>query len=381
MPAMKSVRPLLLLLLISLILPVASGGAAAAAADADSPAAVARLDVGAAAPSWDARGWLNGRPMDVPDAAEDPVTVLTFWATWSGPSRAALAGLAQLDEEYRQRGVRFVGVTDESLEAVEAYVRQRRPRLDFRIMLDDDGATRAAYCPPAGVDFLPYTFLIASTGEIAWHGHPQQPELVLMLEQLLDGSYDAARARTLVRKARSVAQLERLFREAHADSSWRAAIMALDNLLELDVPPQRPLRYKLSILIGEMQDRAAARKLMREILAAHGDDPSFLNRLAWDVLSDERLYAVAPDIGWELARAAYGAAPERADIADTYARALHMIGRLADAVRVQKQAVAAAEPDQKSDHAQTLAFYDACLKLHEAAARASQADESAAATR
>ena len=75
------------------------------------------LDVGDAAPPIRATRWLNGRPVVVDERSSPRVLILAFWASWSGPSRAALADLVRLHELYSKRGVILVGVTAERAEA------------------------------------------------------------------------------------------------------------------------------------------------------------------------------------------------------------------------------------------------------------------------
>ena len=324
----------------------------------------AQLDVGMAAPALHVLEWLNGKAIQVEKRDHPNVFVLTFWASWSGPSRTALAGLGQLDEKYRKRGVIFIGITEESAEQVKMFLDQAGSMLPFRVALDKQGTTTQAYCAAAGVDFVPYTFVLGPDRTIAWHGHPQQAELVLIIEQLLTGRYNLSQARTLVQQARSIDQLESLFREAYAGESWRTALLALNDLLNKDVPKQRLLRYKLAILLGELNDLEQARNLIGQLTKEYAQNGRFLNSVAWDVLSEPRLYRHDPEIGLTLARAAFLAGGgQDAAIADTYARALHMIGRVDLAIEVQQQAVSLSNSEQRTENERMLSFYRRCQAL------------------
>ena len=187
----------------------------------------------------------------------------------------------------------------------------------------------------AGVSFVPYTFVIGPDRAVAWHGHPQQAELVLFIDQLLVGTYNRGVARERVRQARGVDRLEAMFRESYESQSWRSALLALDGLLKTDMPKKRLLRYKLSILLGELEDVTQARALADELMRSHAADAGFLNTLAWDVVSAPQMYRHEPEIGLRLAQAAYRASDgQDAAVADTYARALHVIGRVDLAIEV-----------------------------------------------
>lgn len=324
----------------------------------------AMLEVGAPAPAIRAATWLNGKALRIQERGQPKVFVLTFWASWSGPSRVALGELVALHEKYHQRGVVFLGVTEEAEEEVRAFLYALRPAVPFRIALDEEGATTRAYCAAVGVDFVPYSFVIGPDRAVAWHGHPQQTELTLMVEQLLTGRYDRAAARELVRRSRSIDQLQALFRESYANGNWQTALLALDGLLKTNVPKQRLLRYKLSILLGELDEPEQARRLADELARTHAGNARFLNSMAWDVVSEPRLYTRDPEIALLLARAAYRAADGKdAAIADTYARALHIVGRVDLAAEVQARAVALASPEQRLPYERMLAFYHRCRAL------------------
>ena len=324
----------------------------------------AQLDVGSAAPPLHISEWLNGKALQVEKRGRPTVFVLTFWASWSSPSRTALAGLGQLHEKYRKRGVIFIGITEESAEQVKRFLDQAESALPFRVALDQGGTTTQAYCATAGVDFVPYTFVLGPDRTIAWHGHPRQAELVLIIEQLLTGRYNRSQARALVRQARGIDQLESLFREAYAGESWRTALLALNDLLNKDVPKQRLLRYKLAILLGELNDLEQARMLVDQLTKEFARNGRFLNSVAWDVLSEPRLYRHDPEIGLTLARAAFLASGgQDAAIADTYARALHMIGRVDLAIEVQQQAVSRSNSEQRPENERMLSFYRRCQAL------------------
>lgn len=323
----------------------------------------ALLDVGSPAPPIRAASWINGGGLQVTEPGKPAVFVLTFWASWSGPARAAMEELGNLYGPFRARGVVFLAVTDEPAEAARSFFNASKvPTCPTAI--DDDGATTRAYCEAAGVNFVPYTFIIGPNRTIAWHGHPQQPELAQTLEELLSGRYDAAVTRERVRKSRSLEHLETLFRDACGNQAWQTALLALDSLLSTDAPKPRLLRYKLSILLGEMDDLDLARALADKLLRDYATDFRFLNSAAWDVLSDPRLYVRDPSIGFKLARAAYQASKgSDAAVADTYARALHLIGRTDLAIRVQTHAVELGTPEQRPGYERMLAFYRACQGL------------------
>ena len=69
--------------------------------------AVARVD-GRPAPGFEMPG-LDGRTVSLADY-RGHVVVLNFWATWCAPCRLEAPALEAAFEDYRGRGVRFIGV-------------------------------------------------------------------------------------------------------------------------------------------------------------------------------------------------------------------------------------------------------------------------------
>ena len=99
-------------------------------------------------------------------ALKDKVVVLEFWATWCAPCVAAIPHLNQLNEEFRDKQVQFISVTDESEDVIAPFL--KRQEMKSWIGLDTDRSVFKAY----GVRGIPRTFLINQEGIIAASLHP-----------------------------------------------------------------------------------------------------------------------------------------------------------------------------------------------------------------
>ena len=61
-------------------------------------------------------GWLGGKQGPTPEELAGNVYVVDAWAHWCGPCRAAVPHLIRIYEKYKDKGVRFIGITNEGLD-------------------------------------------------------------------------------------------------------------------------------------------------------------------------------------------------------------------------------------------------------------------------
>ena len=99
-------------------------------------------------------------------ALKGTVVVLEFWATWCAPCVAEIPHLNQLSEEFRDKQVQFISITDESEDVIAPFL--KRQEMKSWIGLDTDRSVFEAY----GVRGIPRTFLIDRKGIIAASLHP-----------------------------------------------------------------------------------------------------------------------------------------------------------------------------------------------------------------
>src|SRR4051794_41097831 len=84
----------------------------------------AKLKVSDKAPPVKVTKWLQGK--EVKEFAEGKVYVMEFWATWCGPCIVMMPHMSELQAEYKDKGVTFVGFTSKddrgnNLEKVQAF--------------------------------------------------------------------------------------------------------------------------------------------------------------------------------------------------------------------------------------------------------------------
>ena len=110
--------------------------------------------------------WVKGEPVDVSSG----VHVVEFWATWCPPCLTSIPHLTALQEKYADRGVNIIGVSDEKLATVEAFVKKMGDKMAYTVAIDA-GATSKGYMGKYGVGGIPHAFVVKD-GEVVWHGHP-----------------------------------------------------------------------------------------------------------------------------------------------------------------------------------------------------------------
>ena len=118
------------------------------------------------------------------------------------------------------------------------------------------------------------------------------------------------------------------------------------------------------VAVGDNGDAAKAAELGKQLEALKLTNASTLNEYAWTILTSERVKQRDLGLATRLAKAAVDASgAKEAAILDTYARALFDSKQVADAVKYERLAVAAAaDDDTKSELATTLKKYEAAGK-------------------
>ena len=99
-------------------------------------------------------------------ALKGKVVVLEFWATWCGPCVAAVPHLNELADQFQDKPVLFIAITDEEQKVVETFLKKKR--IHAWIGLDTDKSMFKAY----GVTGIPHTVVVDKNGKIAGITHP-----------------------------------------------------------------------------------------------------------------------------------------------------------------------------------------------------------------
>jgi len=295
------------------------------------------LDLGDRAPSLDGvTVWLNGDAVDPSRPSKGTRYVVELWATWCPPCRATAPHLAALHNEFKDRGVVIIGLTDDDEAKVRAFVESAK--LPYRIAIDSKKATAGTWMK--GVEGIPHAFVVDTNGVVAWSGHPMDG-LREVLSDLLAGVYDPAR-----RKARE--ELQERLGAALQNQDLKGALKIADEILTAE--PRRMDVHQLRIgLLAQLEDHEGAKAHQRKLLEIFDDSAKDLNDLAWALAAPSPLPVEMRDL--EVAVLAARRAMELTDqkdpaVLDTWAMALHAVGLTEWALEVQERAMAIAKDDE-----------------------------------
>ena len=113
--------------------------------------------------------------------------ILDFWATWCKPCIEEMKHLQTIYDEYRERGLHVVAISQDSprsVSKVKSFVRGRR--FTFTVLLDTNKDVYRRF----HLYGLPHTFVLNSDGEIVFRRFGYRPgdetELKIRIEELMN---------------------------------------------------------------------------------------------------------------------------------------------------------------------------------------------------
>jgi thiol-disulfide isomerase/thioredoxin len=167
--------------------------------------------IGDAAPALKIKEWVKGKEVDVRDGKN--VYVVEFWATWCGPCKVSIPHLTEMQKNFKDKGVVFVGISDETPDKVKPFVTQMGEKMDYTVACDDQRTSNDAYMKAYGQGGIPHAFVVSKDKKVIWHGHPMA-DLDKALEEIVAGKYDLAAA---IKKDEARAALDDYFQAAAKD--------------------------------------------------------------------------------------------------------------------------------------------------------------------
>lgn len=287
--------------------------------------------LGDPAPALTLAKTVKGEAVDLAAGKGKQTYVVEFWATWCGPCKTSIPHLTELQRKYKDQGVVFIGISDETEEKVAPFVAKMGDQMDYVVAVDKGRATYKSYMTAFKQGGIPTAFVVNKEGQIAWVGHPMG-DLDAVLGKVVAGKYDIATA-------------QKEFAEQELRQKRMAELQGVFG------------SYLKQATEG---DSAKASETGAKLLELSGKDSMVLNAIAWNILTNPRLKHRDLPLALKFSEAALEASEGKSpEVLDTYARALFDSGKKKEAIEAQKKAVALAKDAQlKTELEKTLKGYE-----------------------
>lgn len=320
--------------------------------------------LGDRAPSLKISNWVKGGPIDPAKGIGKNTYLIEFWATWCPPCIESIPHLTELQRKYKKDGLVVIGIAGpgrgETLRKVERFVTKRGSAMDYAVAYDGSSATSERFMGGAGVGGIPWACLIDKEGKIMWHGHPGNPIMDEIIDQVVKGTYDASSAIVQEKLAPLFGRLNQM----HMARNWGEFKSTAKSILEMDPGNETAFAAMVYVYLFETDDAEGLRDFVEEHIRKHKNDPVAMNALAQSLLGMGELDKRQPDLALRAATAAYEACRGGdCSMVDTYARAMFEIGLVDRAIELQAQAVTLAKGEQRAALEKVAEFYKKCKAL------------------
>ena len=118
----------------------------------------------------------------------DRILVVNFWATWCAPCLREIPAFVDLQAQYADRGLQFVGIALDEAAAVAPFVVEQQ--MNYPVLVGDDTVIRYMQTLGNEIGGLPYTAVLDAAGTIRFTHQGEWPRAdaeAAILEVLPEG--------------------------------------------------------------------------------------------------------------------------------------------------------------------------------------------------
>jgi thiol-disulfide isomerase/thioredoxin len=90
--------------------------------------------------------------------------IINFWATWCPPCLKEMPEFNQINKEYADKGVQFLGIALDEADLVKEFIAKKS--IDYPILLGGDSGIQLAHSMGNLVDTVPFTVFVDKKGQI-----------------------------------------------------------------------------------------------------------------------------------------------------------------------------------------------------------------------
>lgn len=319
------------------------------------------LSPGAQAPEIVAEQWLNADGAVRLADLKGKVVVIEFWATWCPPCKKSIPHLAKLHAAHAKDGLVILGISNEEVATVEAFV-DKKMKMPYYVGIDDDMQTNDAWLE--GVSGIPHAFLVDKSGTVVWAGNPLAERAAMddAIKGVLAGTFDVEAAKNAAAGAKTYNDLRDGLQVAYRARDTEKLFASLDRMIALKPLDTFAYNIKRQMLI-EFDRADDVPALDKKMERAFKDAPDALVELVTFELSKPLPDRDAGRLWRCVHRAAKITKRRDPEILVMLAQVQCEFGRIDAAVATQEEALLLIPPEAAGPYRKVLEYYKTARKL------------------
>ena len=112
---------------------------------------------------------------------QQKIRIINFWATWCPPCLKEIPSFIQLQQQYKNQNVQFIGIAIDEKEAVQEYLSSIN--INYPILIAEDNGVSLSKQLGNFIGAVPFTVIVDQSGSII-HMHPGELSKEKILEIL-----------------------------------------------------------------------------------------------------------------------------------------------------------------------------------------------------